>query len=236
MNNSRQKVVVLGTGPVAAATFAALSKRPDVDVHRGDDALSGAALVVLEEGGAPRKLAQRAPACVVIVAGGAGAVDAAAAATVFPRARILGAAAVEASARAAAAVAAAAGVAPRDVVAPVLGGDGVDVVAALSLTTIGGAPAAAVLGAERLAEIVAAALVGPVDDLAMADAVTEVAGAVLDDARRVLPCAVGCHGEYGIGGAAVAVPCVVGAAGVERILEVPLADDERERLGRAAAV
>ena len=51
----------------------------------------------------------------------------------------------------------------------------------------------------------------------------------LDRARLgcVLACACLCEGEYGIDGLYVGVPCVIGAGGVERIIEVELNDDER---------
>jgi malate dehydrogenase len=45
----------------------------------------------------------------------------------------------------------------------------------------------------------------------------------------VLACACLCEGEYGVQGLYVGVPCVLGAGGVERILEVELDGDERKQ-------
>jgi malate dehydrogenase len=44
----------------------------------------------------------------------------------------------------------------------------------------------------------------------------------------VLACACLCEGEYGVSGLYVGVPCVLGAGGVERILEVELDAEERK--------
>jgi malate dehydrogenase len=53
---------------------------------------------------------------------------------------------------------------------------------------------------------------------------------ILRDRKRVLPCAVLLRGEYGVEGLVVGVPIVLGAAGVERIIEVALTDDEKAAL------
>jgi malate dehydrogenase len=54
-----------------------------------------------------------------------------------------------------------------------------------------------------------------------------MAESYLRDKRRVLPCAAYLNGEYGIDGMYVGVPIVIGANGVERILEVTFNDDEK---------
>jgi malate dehydrogenase len=61
---------------------------------------------------------------------------------------------------------------------------------------------------ERLAPVAAAAAAG------------EIVEAIVRDARRVLPCTVLCRGELGVDGRFAAVPALIGAAGVERIVEV----------------
>ena len=57
---------------------------------------------------------------------------------------------------------------------------------------------------------------------------TEMAEAILRDKKRVLACAALCEGEYGVNGLYVGVPCVLGAGGIERIIEVELDADERK--------
>jgi malate dehydrogenase len=54
-----------------------------------------------------------------------------------------------------------------------------------------------------------------------------MAEAYLKDKRRVLPCAAYLRGEYGINGLYVGVPCIIGARGVERVVEIKLTPDER---------
>jgi len=50
------------------------------------------------------------------------------------------------------------------------------------------------------------------------------------DKKRVIPSAALCDGEYGINGLFIGVPCVIGAKGIEKILEVKLKKSERQAL------
>jgi L-lactate dehydrogenase len=59
--------------------------------------------------------------------------------------------------------------------------------------------------------------------------------AVLRDEGAVLPVSSVLEGYHGISGVALSVPSVVDASGVRRVIEVPLADEERERLRTSAA-
>jgi malate dehydrogenase len=59
-------------------------------------------------------------------------------------------------------------------------------------------------------------------------AVIEMAESILKDKKRVLACACLCEGEYGVDGLYVGVPCVLGAGGVERILEVEFSAEEQK--------
>jgi len=54
-----------------------------------------------------------------------------------------------------------------------------------------------------------------------------MAESYLRDKKRVLPCAAYLEGEYGIHGYYFGVPVVIGAAGVERVLELKLSEEER---------
>jgi malate dehydrogenase len=56
----------------------------------------------------------------------------------------------------------------------------------------------------------------------------EMAEAILKDKKRVLACACLLEGEYGVDGLYVGVPCVLGAGGVERVIEVELDAAERK--------
>jgi malate dehydrogenase len=63
--------------------------------------------------------------------------------------------------------------------------------------------------------------------IAPAEAAIAMAESYLKDKKRVLPCAAYVKGAYGLDGIYVGVPAVLGAGGVERIVELKLTDDER---------
>jgi malate dehydrogenase len=54
--------------------------------------------------------------------------------------------------------------------------------------------------------------------------------AILSDEKALLPCAVYTNGEYGISGTFVGLPCILGAQGVEKIVELPMLEKERVKL------
>jgi malate dehydrogenase len=63
---------------------------------------------------------------------------------------------------------------------------------------------------------------------APATSAIEMAEAYLKDQKRVLPCAAYCDGEFGLKGMYVGVPTVIGAGGIERIVDIKLdAKDEQ---------
>ena len=62
---------------------------------------------------------------------------------------------------------------------------------------------------------------------APASSAIQMAEAFLKDKKRVLPCAAWCDGPYGLDGLYVGVPAVIGAGGVERIVEIELDSDEK---------
>ena len=65
-------------------------------------------------------------------------------------------------------------------------------------------------------------------------AVVEMVDSIVNDQKRILPCAALCEGEYGIDGLFVGVPIRLGAEGVEEIVEIELEDDEQEELRKSA--
>ena len=58
----------------------------------------------------------------------------------------------------------------------------------------------------------------------------DMAESYLKDQKRVLPCAALLEGEYGINGYCLGVPVIIGAGGVEKVLEVKLTEDEKAAL------
>jgi len=62
---------------------------------------------------------------------------------------------------------------------------------------------------------------------APATSAIEMAVSYLKDQKRVLPCAAYCDGEYGLGGMYVGVPTVIGAGGIEKIIDISLNSEEQ---------
>ena len=56
----------------------------------------------------------------------------------------------------------------------------------------------------------------------------------MKDRKRVFPCAAKCNGEYGIDGLFVGVPVIIGAGGVEKVIEVKLNDKDKADLKASA--
>lgn len=63
----------------------------------------------------------------------------------------------------------------------------------------------------------------------------DMAEAYLKDKRRILPCAAYLNGEYGVKGLYVGVPVVIGANGVEKIVEVTLDSNEKAMFEHSVA-
>ena len=61
---------------------------------------------------------------------------------------------------------------------------------------------------------------------APAAATTQMVEAIVKDKRRMIPCAAYCDKEYGVGGFYVGVPVILGANGIERIVELELTEQE----------
>ena len=62
-----------------------------------------------------------------------------------------------------------------------------------------------------------------------------MAESYLKDKKRVLACACLCEGEFGVDGLYVGVPCVIGAGGLERIIEIDLDADEQAQFDASVA-
>jgi malate dehydrogenase len=137
-----------------------------------------------------------------------------------------------------------AGVSVKDVRAMVLGGHGDDMVPVLSMTTINGVPASTLIAKDKIQSIIErtrkgggeiVTLMGTSAYYAPASAAVAMAEAYLLDQKRLLPCAAYLDGEYGYKDLFMGVPCIVGGKGVERILEIPLTDEEKGMLTKSAA-
>ena len=140
------------------------------------------------------------------------------------------------------------GISVNDVSAFVLGGHGDDMVPLVRYSSIAGIPLPDVIKMgwmkqERLDQIVDRTRKGGGEIVALlktgsayyapASSAIEMAEAFLKDKKRVLPCAAYLNGEYGVKGLYVGVPVIIGAGGVERVVEIDLNATERAMFMRS---
>ena len=157
--------------------------------------------------------------------------------TGFPSARVLGQAGVLDTARYRTFLAMELGVSIEDVSALLMGGHGDTMVPIPSCTSVGGIPVQQLIDPARLEEIVdrtrkgGAEIVGLLKTgsayYAPAAASAQMVEAIVRDKKRLIPCAAYCDQEYGVGGYYVGVPVILGAAGVEKIVDLKLTEEEQ---------
>ncbi len=161
----------------------------------------------------------------------------------FPRERVIGMAGVLDAARFRTFIAMELGVSVEDTHAFVLGGHGDTMVPLPRYSTVAGIPITELMSPERVAALVDRTANGGAEIVALlkagsayyapAAATFEMVDAILRDRKRVLPCAVRLQGEYGVDGLFVGVPVVLGAGGMERVIEIRLSDEETAAFKRS---
>src|SRR5579862_4553027 len=162
----------------------------------------------------------------------------------FPRERVIGMAGVLDSARFRAFIADELKVSVENVTAFVLGGHGDTMVPLPRYSTVAGIPITELLSAERVQALVERTANGGAEIVALlktgsayyapAAATFEMVESILLDRKRVLPCATYLTGEYGVDGLFVGVPVVLGAGGMERVIEIRLSADEQAAFDKSA--
>jgi malate dehydrogenase len=154
----------------------------------------------------------------------------------FPTHRIVGQAGCLDVARFRAFIAMELGCSVEDIQALLLGGHGDDMVPLPRYTSVHGIPVSQLLPEATINACVDRAKVGGGEIVklmgtsayyAPASGSVQMAEAIIKDKKRILPCAAYCDAEYGVGGYFVGVPCVLGSGGVEKVIEIDLADDEQ---------
>jgi len=142
------------------------------------------------------------------------------------------------------------GVSVEDVRAWTLGGHGDDMVPMVRYSTVGGLPLPVLVEQGQMTqdeldaivkrtrggggEIVALLKTGSAF-IAPAESAIAMARSYLKDKKRVLACAAWCEGQYGLDGMYVGVPVVIGAGGVERIVEFPMDAAEKDMFAKSIA-
>lgn len=160
--------------------------------------------------------------------------------TGFEHSRVVGQAGILDSARMTHFIAQAVGCSNEDVQAMVLGGHGDTMVPLPRYTTVNGIPVSQLLSDEEVEAICKRTASGGGEIVKLLEkgsafyapgsAAAIMAEAILDDRKRVLPCSTYLSGEYGMDDIYIGVPVVLGRNGVERIIELELADKELDSL------
>jgi malate dehydrogenase len=163
----------------------------------------------------------------------------------FPRQRVIGMAGVLDTARYKTFVAMEVGCSVEDVHGMVLGGHGDTMVPLPNHTSVAGIPLRELVSQERIDAIVdrtakgGAEIVGLLKTgsafYAPASSVVAMTESILKDKKRVLPCATLLDGQYGHKDLFIGVPCVLGAGGVEKVIELALDDHEKKLLDNSAS-
>ncbi|UTT44017.1 malate dehydrogenase [Exiguobacterium aurantiacum] len=162
----------------------------------------------------------------------------------FPKERVIGQSGVLDTARFRTFVAAELNISVKDVSGFVLGGHGDDMVPLIRYSYAGGIPLEKLLPSDRIEAIVNRTRKGGGEIVqllgngsayyAPAAAIVEMVEAILKDQRRILPAIAYLDGEYGFHDLYLGVPTILGANGIERVLELELTEDEAAALQRSA--
>ena len=162
----------------------------------------------------------------------------------FPKERVIGQSGVLDSARFRTFIAQELNISVKDVSGFVLGGHGDDMVPLVRYSYAGGIPLETLIPKERLDEIVERTRKGGAEIVnllgtgsayyAPAASLVEMAEAIIKDQRRILPSIAYLEGEYGLNGIYLGVPTILGAGGIEKILEIDLNEEEKEQLKGSA--
>lgn len=162
----------------------------------------------------------------------------------LPKQRVIGQSGVLDSARFRTFVAEELNVSVKDVTGFVLGGHGDDMVPLVRYSYAGGIPLETLIAKERLEEIVDRTRKGGAEIVnllgngsayyAPAASLVEMAEAIIKDQRRILPAIAYLEGEYGMNGIYLGVPTILGAGGIEKIIEIDLNSEEQDLLNKSA--
>ena len=163
----------------------------------------------------------------------------------LPKHKVVGMAGILDASRMRAFIAMEMNVSMANIHATVLGGHGDTMVPLPRYSTVAGVPITELLSPEKVAAIVKRTAGGGAEIVnflktgsayyAPSAAAVEMADAIFNDKKKILPCAAYLEGEYGINGLFVGVPVVLGKDGIEKIIELNLTPEELAALKKSAA-
>jgi malate dehydrogenase len=164
--------------------------------------------------------------------------------TGFPRERVIGMAGILDTARYRTFLSDAIGISIEDIQAMVLGGHGDSMVPLVSYTTVSGIPITQFIGRDVLDPIVERTRKGGGEIVshlktgsayyAPSSGAVQMVESIVKDKKRLLPCSAWLNGEYGLSDVYLGVPCVLGAGGLEKVVEIELTADEKAALEKSA--
>jgi len=136
------------------------------------------------------------------------------------------------------------GLSVKDVSCMVMGGHGPTMMPLIRTATVAGIPITSLLSEEQLEHVIKRTKEAGTEIVHLlgngsaffssAGSILEMVEAYLGDKKRVISSSALCQGEYGVNGYFLGVPCVIGANGVERILEVELTAEEQQAFSTTA--
>jgi malate dehydrogenase len=196
--------------------------------------------------GVTEEVVKNSPNCIIIVVSNPldAMVQTAFRVSRFPKQRVMGMAGILDSARFRTFIAMELKVSVENVHAFVLGGHGDSMVPLPRYSTVAGIPITELLPKETIDRLAQRARDGGAEIVsylktsawyAPASAIVEMVDAIINDRKKILPCAAYLEGEYGINGLYVGVPVKLGEKGVEQVIEINLTLEERTALHKSAA-
>lgn len=161
----------------------------------------------------------------------------------FPKNRVMGMAGILDTARYRSFLAMEIGCSPDDIHALLLGGHGDTMVPLPNYTSVQGIPVTEFVSKSRLDEIVDRAKKGGIEIVnflktgsayyAPAASAVEMTEAILKDQKKIRPVCAYLEGEFGYKDIYLGVPVLLGAGGIERVIEIPLSADEKKLLDQS---
>lgn len=133
----------------------------------------------------------------------------------------------------------------NDIQGMVIGGHGDTTMIPLTrLASYNGIPVSQFLDSKTLEQVAADTMVGGATLTkllgtsawyAPGASVAYLVDSIVNDQKKMIPCSVLVEGEYGLSDLCIGVPCIIGANGVEAIVDVPLNDNEKALLQESAS-
>jgi malate dehydrogenase len=124
----------------------------------------------------------------------------------------------------------------NDIQGMVIGGHGdTTMIPLIRLASYNGGPVSQYLDSKSLEKVVSDTMVGGATlSKLLGASVAFLVDSILNDYKRMIPCSVLLEGEYGLNDICIGVPCIIGADGVESIVDIKLNQTEQDLLKESA--